>query len=176
MTAKKKMSPPHLTPRRAHGSCSQDRAYFVDLPSFASGLLLSRVSCGFPSFFVVGFPPFAILHLLLDSGLRMNSPCWTIPIRTIHSLPKRGKEFMEKSIYSREYRAVTRLLKESREKAGVTQVDLAEALGQSQSFVSKCERGERRLDIIQLRTLCGEIGLTLPEFVESLEKALRSRK
>ncbi len=83
---------------------------------------------------------------------------------------------MEKSIYSREYRAVTRLLKKAREKAGVTQVELAEALGQSQSFVSKCERGERRLDVIQLRTLCHTLGLTLPEFVDSLERVLRSRK
>ena len=61
---------------------------------------------------------------------------------------------MAKSIYTREYTAVTRLLRETREAAGLTQVELAEKLGQSQSFVSKYERGERRLDIIQLRTVC----------------------
>ena len=83
---------------------------------------------------------------------------------------------MEKSIYSREYRAVTRLLKESRENAGMSQVELAEALGQSQSFVSKAERGERRLDIVQLRTVCNVLGLSLPEFVDRLEKTLRLRK
>jgi transcriptional regulator with XRE-family HTH domain len=83
---------------------------------------------------------------------------------------------MEKSIYTREYTALTRLLCQAREKAGVTQMELAEKLGQSQSFVSKCERGERRLDIIQLRTVCQTLGLTLPEFVEQLELALRSRK
>ena len=83
---------------------------------------------------------------------------------------------MEKSIYSREYGAVTRLLKNAREDAGVTQVELAETLGQSQSFVSKCERGERRLDIVQLRTVCNALGLSLPEFVNRLERALRSRK
>lgn len=83
---------------------------------------------------------------------------------------------MEKSIYSPEYAAVTRLLKQAREDAGITQVQLAESLGQSQSFVSKCERGERRLDIIQLRTVCQALKISLPEFVEALEQALRRRK
>lgn len=83
---------------------------------------------------------------------------------------------MEKSIYTREYIALTRLLCEARETSGVTQVELAEKLGQSQSFVSKYERGERRLDVIQLRTVCLALGLTLPEFAERLERSLRSRK
>ena len=83
---------------------------------------------------------------------------------------------MEKSIYSREYGAVTRLLRSSRAEAGITQVELAETLGQSKSFVSKCERGERRLDIVQLRTVCNALGRSLPEFVSRLERALRSRK
>ena len=81
---------------------------------------------------------------------------------------------MEKSIYTAEYAAVTRLLVAARQKAGLTQVDLAEVLGQTQSFVSKYERGERRLDVIQLRTVCHALGVTLPEFVRRLEKALQS--
>lgn len=80
---------------------------------------------------------------------------------------------MEKSIYTREYAAMTRLLCEARENAGITQVELAEKLGQSQSFVSKFERGERRLDLIQLRTVCAVLGVTLPEFVNRLERALK---
>ena len=83
---------------------------------------------------------------------------------------------MAKSIYTQEYTTVTRLLRESRENAGLTQVELADQLGQSQSFVSKYERGERRLDIIQLRTVCLTLGVKLPEFVERLERALRSSK
>lgn len=82
---------------------------------------------------------------------------------------------MDKSIYTREYEAVTRVLKRAREAAEMTQVELAEALGQSQSFVSKFERGERRLDIIQLRTVCQTLDLTLADFVKQLEKELRSR-
>jgi transcriptional regulator with XRE-family HTH domain len=81
---------------------------------------------------------------------------------------------MEKSIYSREYAVMLRLLKEAREKAGITQVDLARRLKQTQSFVSKIERGDRRIDIVQLRTVCMICGLSLPEFVKRLEKNIRA--
>ena len=82
---------------------------------------------------------------------------------------------MEKSIYTREYAAVLRLLKEARDQADVTQVDLAKKLHQSQSYVSKVERGDRRLDIVQLRTICQTLGLTLMEFVQRLERELAKR-
>ncbi len=83
---------------------------------------------------------------------------------------------MEKSIFTQEYDVVLSLLKQVRRDANVTQVELAERLRQSQSFVSKCERGERRLDIIQLRTICHALGTTLPEFVSALEKRLAKKR
>ena len=83
---------------------------------------------------------------------------------------------MEKTIYTREYEIVLRLLKEARETAGITQVQLAKKLKQSQSFVSKIERGDRRIDIVQLRTICKIIGTTLMEFVSRLEKELGTFK
>lgn len=79
---------------------------------------------------------------------------------------------MEKSVYTDEYQAVIDLLREARIKAGVTQVQLAEMLDQSQSFVSKYECGDRRLDIIQLRTVCQTLGVTLADFVKRLEITL----
>jgi len=79
---------------------------------------------------------------------------------------------MEKSIYSREYAALLRLLRAARDKAGMTQVELAEKLGLTQSFVSKIERGDRRLDFVQLRTVCKALGLPLLEFIEQLESEL----
>ena len=79
---------------------------------------------------------------------------------------------MEKTIYTRDYEAVLRLLREAREHAGLTQVQLAEKLGQSQSFVSKAERGDRRLDIVQLRTVLKVLGVSLPDFVRRLESEL----
>ena len=83
---------------------------------------------------------------------------------------------MDKSIFTVEYAELLRLLKETRRSAKVTQVELAEKLGQSQSFVSKCERGERRLDVIQLRTLCHVLGTSLPAFVTELETRLTLRR
>ena len=79
---------------------------------------------------------------------------------------------LDKSIYTREYETLVRLLREAREEASLTQVDLAERLEQSQSFVSKCERGERRLDLIQLRTICQVLGISLTDFVRRLEREL----
>lgn len=77
---------------------------------------------------------------------------------------------MEKTIYTNEYAIVLELLREIREEAGVTQVELADLLGQSQSFVSKVERGDRRLDIVQLRTICWTLGTSLPDFVDRMER------
>lgn len=61
------------------------------------------------------------------------------------------------------------LLRELREAAGITQVELAEKLGESQSYVSKVERGERRLDLVQLRCFCRAIGVALGDFVAKFE-------
>jgi len=79
---------------------------------------------------------------------------------------------MEKTIYTREYAELLHLLRQAREQAGMTQVQLAEMLRQSQSFVSKFERGDRRIDVIQLRTICQILGLSLAEFVERLEREI----
>jgi len=80
---------------------------------------------------------------------------------------------MEKSVYTDEYTSVTEILREVRIAAQITQVQLAKKLGQSQSFVSKYECGDSRLDIIQLRTVCGTLGITLADFVARLEEKLK---
>ncbi len=41
-------------------------------------------------------------------------------------------------------------LRAAREAAGLTQAEAAQALGRPQSFVSKCESGERRIDVVEL--------------------------
>jgi transcriptional regulator with XRE-family HTH domain len=83
---------------------------------------------------------------------------------------------MDKSIHTDEYRALLEVLREARLAAKVTQVELATRLGQSQSFVSKAEVGERRLDLVQLRTICHALGTTLPDFVAELEKRLAKKR
>jgi transcriptional regulator with XRE-family HTH domain len=79
---------------------------------------------------------------------------------------------MEKSIYTDEYAVALELLRQARARAGLTQIELAEQLGTTQSIVSKYERGELRLDIIQLRTFCRVLGSGLPEFTAALEARL----
>lgn len=58
---------------------------------------------------------------------------------------------MPKSIYSKEYRKVVDRLKKARQEAGLIQTEVAKKLGKPQSFVSKVERGERRLDVAELK-------------------------
>jgi transcriptional regulator with XRE-family HTH domain len=82
---------------------------------------------------------------------------------------------MEKSIYSREYQVMLRLLREARSDAGLTQLDLAKRLRLTQSLVSKIERGDRRLDLAELRSFCRVIGIGLVEFVGRVERELAKR-
>lgn len=63
---------------------------------------------------------------------------------------KEGTQKRWSSIYSASYRHLLKQLKQARLDAGLTQVQVADALGQPQSFVSKCESGERRVDVVEL--------------------------
>jgi transcriptional regulator with XRE-family HTH domain len=56
---------------------------------------------------------------------------------------------MPKSVFSNDYRRLVRLLIQFRREAELTQVEVAERLGRSQSYVSKIERCERRLDVVE---------------------------
>jgi transcriptional regulator with XRE-family HTH domain len=80
---------------------------------------------------------------------------------------------MEKSIFTQEYDMFLRQLRAARKAAGLTQEQVAERLGQTQSFVSKCERGERRIDIVELRAFCQAIGIAFGDFVQQLETAIQ---
>lgn len=59
-----------------------------------------------------------------------------------------------------------------REQAELRQSDVAEALERPQSYVSKYERGEQRLDILELRDVLEILGSNLNEFVTRLERRL----
>lgn len=64
------------------------------------------------------------------------------------------------------------LLKAVRVESRVTQVQLAKRLGKPQSFVSRYEQGERRLDVLELREICEALGTTLAQFAKRLERLL----
>jgi ribosome-binding protein aMBF1 (putative translation factor) len=102
----------------------------------------------------------------------LDSPFWPIPYWNVRLGVMKRKVRPEKTIYAKEYQLLLRLMRDARDKSGVTQVELAESLGQSQSFVSKIERGERRLDVLQLRTILAICGVKLTDFVERFEREL----
>jgi transcriptional regulator with XRE-family HTH domain len=83
---------------------------------------------------------------------------------------------MEKSIFSTNYETFLELLRQERKAAGLTQEQIAERLGQDQSFVSKCERGERRLDFVEVLAFCEAIGVNFSDFAGRYEKAVKPRK
>lgn len=61
--------------------------------------------------------------------------------------------------------ALLSLLRAVREEAGLSQVELAAALGVDQTVVSKYEHGVRRLDLLELDAICGIVGIELTEFI-----------
>jgi transcriptional regulator with XRE-family HTH domain len=82
---------------------------------------------------------------------------------------------MGKSIGTPEQKRLLALLRQVRLDAGLRQVDLAERLGQPQSFVSKYESGERRLDLLELYQVCVAVGISLSNFVRKFEKEITAK-
>lgn len=58
------------------------------------------------------------------------------------------------------------LLRQVRLDANLTQSQVADKIGQTQSYVSKYENGEQRLDLIELEAVCNAVGISLTSFVE----------
>lgn len=83
---------------------------------------------------------------------------------------------MAKSIYTAEQEKLQALLRQIRTDAQLTQVALAKRLGRPQSFVSKYESGERRLDLVELRQVCAALGTTLGKLTARFEAAVRGTK
>jgi transcriptional regulator with XRE-family HTH domain len=77
---------------------------------------------------------------------------------------------MRKSIFSKGQEQLQNLLRTAREAAGLTQTQAAEKLNKPQSFISKIESGERRLDLIELKQVCAAFGVSVTDFVRSWEK------
>lgn len=77
-----------------------------------------------------------------------------------------------RSVFSRDYGIFIEQLRLARKSSGLTQAQVAERLDQSQSFVSKCESGERRMDVIELRAYCLAIEQPILCFLADLEEKL----
>ncbi len=82
-------------------------------------------------------------------------------------------KMVSRPLHDHDYALVVELLHEMRRRSGLTQVALAKRLGVDQSLVSKVERKERRLDVAELRRVCTALGVSLGEFVERFESAIK---
>jgi transcriptional regulator with XRE-family HTH domain len=74
---------------------------------------------------------------------------------------------MPKSVFSRAYRIFLEEFRAAREKFG-TQEQVAKRIGQTQTFISKCERGERRVDAVELIAFCNVFGIDPAAFVRRI--------
>ena len=78
----------------------------------------------------------------------------------------------KKAKFSREYKVFLELLRAERKAANLTQDELAKRLRQKQGFVSKCESGQRRVDMIEARRFCIALGTSFAEFVKKVEATI----
>lgn len=93
---------------------------------------------------------------------------------------------MDKKIYTLRYQTFLAMLKEARAQTGLAQRPFAKLLGVHQTYISKVEVGERRLDIAELSFWCEALGISFDEFMnewhvrymaaEIAAKSIRSKK
>ena len=76
---------------------------------------------------------------------------------------------MQKTTHTAAYGRLLKALKTARLEAGLKQTDVARKLRRNQSFISKIESGERRLDVIELARLCKLYRQDLIEFIRNLD-------
>ena len=79
---------------------------------------------------------------------------------------------MNKELYNKRWKLFREVLKIERKHHKISQKRLAMTMGIEQSYVSKTEIGDRRLDVIELMEYCDAMGLTLTEFVFRMEGRL----
>ena len=79
-----------------------------------------------------------------------------------------AKAAPKKSIYSAEYDRFLVLLRKARGDAGLTQTQAAMKLRRPQSFVSKCESGERRVDVVELMDFCRAYRVDAGSFIRGI--------
>ena len=82
---------------------------------------------------------------------------------------------MEKSVHTQEYKALRAELRAIREKAGLSQRDLAAKLGVAHSWVAKVEAGERRIDVVELTWFFSACGADAAAATSALITRFRRR-
>ena len=78
-------------------------------------------------------------------------------------------ETVLKSVFTDEYEAFLRRLVSARIEAGLTQQELANRINRPQSFVSKYERRERRLDVLEFISVCHVLNADTCSIIREIE-------
>lgn len=65
------------------------------------------------------------------------------------------------------------LLRIFRERAGLTQLEVGKAVKMPQSYVSKYETGERRLDFVETSAVCAVLGISVVDFAKEFARRIR---
>lgn len=81
---------------------------------------------------------------------------------------------MDKSIHSHLYHQVIGR-RGKREKLGITQVQLADLLKVNQTFISRVETCDRRLDIIELHHICQVLDVSFVDFIQEVDRDILSK-
>lgn len=75
---------------------------------------------------------------------------------------------MTKSVFSDRYALFLAVIVQARKEAGLTQSELASRLGKPQSYISKAERGERRIDVVEFIDLALALGMEPTRLISRL--------
>lgn len=89
---------------------------------------------------------------ITQNGFRRNPSCGTAQKMVLKAATGMRTDLDEK------YELLRHLLIEARGEAGLKQADVAEKLGRPQSYISKIERGERKVDVVEFLEIASAIG------------------
>ena len=82
---------------------------------------------------------------------------------------------MTKSVFTDAYRHLMKALIQERKDAKITQQELSDKLGKPQSFVSKYESGERRLDVVELLQITEVLGIDIFPLIREIQAMVKQR-
>lgn len=83
---------------------------------------------------------------------------------------------MPRSVFTSDYYTFREMLVDARKQTCMTQNQLAARLRRPQSFVSKYERGERRLDVVEFLQIASALGKDPAAFLKQLKRKLAKRE
>ncbi len=81
-----------------------------------------------------------------------------------------------KSVHGEPYKLLISMLMDERKRQKLSQEELAKRIGIHQTFVSKYETLERRMDLIELRSVCKALDMDFVTFVKEFERQLIEKR